>query len=135
MGVFAMYDDTGIQLGYDFDYEDAPPIEFDPELLRDEVEEELESIPDVVRDAIDEAEAKAAAEKMFEFEKKEVRKLKLQKKFYENLSKNEDLKLQEMFQIKKILAQIDWQQNQGFPRNFEKLKELIQELNKMRVLN
>ena len=146
MGVFAMpdenFDDAGIQEGYNFDYEDAPPIEFDPELLRDKVAEELENI-DVAQDAIDadkekekekreESEAKAAAEKIFEFDEKETKKLKVQKKFYENLSKNKDLNLQEIFQIDKIIAQIDWQKEQIFPRNFEKLKELIQELNKMR---
>jgi hypothetical protein len=127
-------DDTGVQAGYDFDYEDVEPAEFDPELFRDKVAEELLTV-DVAQDAKNEAEAKAAAEEMLEFDKKEVKKLKLQKKFYENLSKNKDLKLQEMFQIEKILAQIDWQQNHEFPRNFEKLKELIKALNKMRIVN
>ena len=136
------FDDSGIQAGYNSNYEDAPPIEFDPELLRDKVAEELENI-DVAQDAIDadkekerqkreESEAKAAAEKIFEFEKKEIEKLKLQKKFYENLSENKDLTLQEIFQIDKILAEIKLQIQQSWPRNPTKLKELIQELNKIR---
>ena len=142
MGVFAMYDDTGIQSGYDFDYEDAPPVEFDPELLRDKVAEELER-DNVVQDAInetiekeklkrEEAEAKAEFKRIAEFDEIECKKLELQKIFYGNLSNNKDLTLQEMFQIDKIIAEIKWQKEQIFPRNLKKVKGLIRELNKMR---
>jgi len=140
-------DDAGVQAGYETNYEDVEQVEFDPELLRDKVEEELDII-DEAQDAIDEiaekeekeraereeAEVKAEAKRITEFDVAEFKKLELQKKFYKNLSKNKDLKLQEMFQIEKIIAQIVWQQN-AFPRNFEKLKDLITGLEKMRTMN
>ena len=43
-------DDAGVQAGYDIDYEDLEQSEFDPDLLRDKLAEELETI-DVAQEA------------------------------------------------------------------------------------